>query len=282
MRSGGPKGKERLVNRRVMGSCCKLFSLYIDVVLLVFSFHSETSASKQSPTAFIFYHARSRNCEEKIEGLWTRCCWRLLRNVFLSIIRVTYSLLRYQGGLKTKYQISCSLNKRKQKYSKKNWKHSTMHEQRKNANVRNLVWKMMIQVWHGLWGIIPVSNEDSSPGLVSIHRVFPGVYFRLNCSPLQEISSWSSLSGLSSFSSSAREEVLAATPLSLPSITDKSPWDSNEICIFFCHSEFPYRIMHPFQNFLAVLPPPTLYKAETQEKFLIHASNIVCGVRGRG
>ena len=70
MRSGGPKGKERLVNRRVMGSCCKLFSLYIDVVLLLFfSFYSETSASKQSPTAFIFYHARSTNFEEKIEGL---------------------------------------------------------------------------------------------------------------------------------------------------------------------------------------------------------------------
>ena len=32
--------------------------------------------------------------------------------------------------------------------------------------------------------------------------------------------------------------------------------------------------------FLAVLPPPTLYKVETQKKFWIHASNIVCGVRG--
>ena len=32
--------------------------------------------------------------------------------------------------------------------------------------------------------------------------------------------------------------------------------------------------------FLAVLSPPTLYKVETQKKFWIHASNIVCGVRG--
>ena len=38
--------------------------------------------------------------------------------------------------------------------------------------------------------------------------------------------------------------------------------------------------MHPFRNFLADLPPPTLYKVETRKKFWIHASNIVCGVRG--
>ena len=35
-----------------------------------------------------------------------------------------------------------------------------------------------------------------------------------------------------------------------------------------------------FENFFAVLPPPTLYKVETRKKFWIHASNIVCGVRG--
>ena len=40
--------------------------------------------------------------------------------------------------------------------------------------------------------------------------------------------------------------------------------------------------MHPFRNFLAVLPLPTLYKAESPKKFWIHASNIVCGVRGAG
>ena len=34
--------------------------------------------------------------------------------------------------------------------------------------------------------------------------------------------------------------------------------------------------MHPFRNVLAVLSPPTLYNSE---KFSIHASNIVCGVR---
>ena len=38
--------------------------------------------------------------------------------------------------------------------------------------------------------------------------------------------------------------------------------------------------MQPFRKFLAVLPSPTLYKVETRKKFWIHASNIVCGVRG--
>ena len=44
---------------------------------------------------------------------------------------------------------------------------------------------------------------------------------------------------------------------------------------------FPLKTVHHFLNFLAVLPPPTLYKVEleTQNKFRIHASNIVCGVR---
>ena len=48
------------------------------------------------------------------------------------------------------------------------------------------------------------------------------------------------------------------------------------------NSRFPLKIVHPFRNFLAVLPPLTSYKVETREKFWIHASNIVCGVRGRG
>ena len=39
-------------------------------------------------------------------------------------------------------------------------------------------------------------------------------------------------------------------------------------------------LLHPFGNFLAVHPPPTLYKVETRKKFWIHASNVVCGVRG--
>ena len=45
-------------------------------------------------------------------------------------------------------------------------------------------------------------------------------------------------------------------------------------------SRFPLKTVHPFRNFLAVLPPPTLYKVETWKKFWIHASNNVCGVRG--
>ena len=50
---------------------------------------------------------------------------------------------------------------------------------------------------------------------------------------------------------------------------------------YFCViSQFPLKTVHPFRNFLAVLPPPTLYKVETWKKFRTHASNIVCGVRG--
>ena len=45
-------------------------------------------------------------------------------------------------------------------------------------------------------------------------------------------------------------------------------------------SRFPLKTVHPFRKFLAVLPPPTLYKIETRRKFWIHVSNIVCGVRG--
>ena len=45
-------------------------------------------------------------------------------------------------------------------------------------------------------------------------------------------------------------------------------------------SRFPLQTVHPFQKILAVLPPPVLYKVETANKFWIHASNIVCGVRG--
>ena len=45
-------------------------------------------------------------------------------------------------------------------------------------------------------------------------------------------------------------------------------------------SRFSLKTVHPFQNFLAVLSLPTLYKVETLKKFWIHASNIVCGMRG--
>ena len=33
-------------------------------------------------------------------------------------------------------------------------------------------------------------------------------------------------------------------------------------------SGFPHKTVHPFRNFLAVLPPPTLYKVETRKKNL--------------
>ena len=49
-------------------------------------------------------------------------------------------------------------------------------------------------------------------------------------------------------------------------------------CSRFC--EFHIKTVHPFRNFLAVLPPTTLCKVETRKKFWIHASNIDCGVRG--
>ena len=45
-------------------------------------------------------------------------------------------------------------------------------------------------------------------------------------------------------------------------------------------SPFPLKTVHHFRNFLALLPPPNLYKVETRKKFWIHPSNIVCGVRG--
>ena len=35
---------------------------------------------------------------------------------------------------------------------------------------------------------------------------------------------------------------------------DKSPWDS--AAIFFYHSGFPHKTVHPFRNVPAVLPPP--------------------------
>ena len=48
----------------------------------------------------------------------------------------------------------------------------------------------------------------------------------------------------------------------------KSHWDSSAIFIFFCHFSVPLKTVHPFRNFLAVLPPPTLYKVETRTKNL--------------
>ena len=45
-------------------------------------------------------------------------------------------------------------------------------------------------------------------------------------------------------------------------------------------SRFPLKTVRHFQNPLALLPSPTLYKVETRKKFWIHMSKIVCGVRG--
>ena len=45
-------------------------------------------------------------------------------------------------------------------------------------------------------------------------------------------------------------------------------------------SRFPLKTVRHFQNLLALLPSPTLYKVETRKKFWIHTSKIVCGVRG--
>ena len=47
----------------------------------------------------------------------------------------------------------------------------------------------------------------------------------------------------------------------------------------YSYSRFPLKAVHPFRNFLVVLPPPTQYKVETHKKFWIHASNIVFGVK---
>ena len=49
-------------------------------------------------------------------------------------------------------------------------------------------------------------------------------------------------------------------PLILTYNQDKSPWNSKATFIFFCHSWFPQKTVHPFQNFLAALPPPPYTK----------------------
>ena len=56
--------------------------------------------------------------------------------------------------------------------------------------------------------------------------------------------------------------------------------NSNAIFIFFFHSGFPHKTVHPFWIFLAVLPPPPYTMLKPGKKFWIHASNVVCGVRG--
>ena len=43
---------------------------------------------------------------------------------------------------------------------------------------------------------------------------------------------------------------------------------------------FPLKTVQRFRNFLAVLPSPPYTKLKLGKKVWIHASNIVCGVRG--
>ena len=53
-------------------------------------------------------------------------------------------------------------------------------------------------------------------------------------------------------------------------IIDKSPWDSDAIFIFFCHSGFPHQTVLPFRNFLAFLappPPPLPFNPIQKKKF---------------
>ena len=68
----------------------------------------------------------------------------------------------------------------------------------------------------------------------------------------------------------------------IQTIMDKSPWDTNAIFIFSVISGLPYKTERCFWNFLAVLPPSTLYKVETGKNsgYPVYASNFVCGVRG--
>ena len=54
----------------------------------------------------------------------------------------------------------------------------------------------------------------------------------------------------------------------IATILDKRPWDSTAIFIFSVISRFPLKTVQRFRNFLAVLPPPTLYKVETRKKIL--------------
>ena len=55
----------------------------------------------------------------------------------------------------------------------------------------------------------------------------------------------------------------------IETILDKSPWDSTAIFIFFSViCRFPLKTVQRFRNFVAVHPPPTLYKVKTRKKIL--------------
>ena len=68
-------------------------NLYTEVVLFFFSF--------KSPAVFIFYHARSTDFEDKIEGLWTGSiftghAWSYEILICFTLIQVTYSWHTYE------------------------------------------------------------------------------------------------------------------------------------------------------------------------------------------
>ena len=71
-----------------------------------------------------------------------------------------------------------------------------------------------------------------------------------------------------------------SVPRLLSMILNKSPWDNTAIIIFLCYFSVPSLNSSAFSKFCCSSPSPTLYKVETRKKFWIHASNIVCGVRG--
>ena len=45
-------------------------------------------------------------------------------------------------------------------------------------------------------------------------------------------------------------------------------------------SWFPLKTVHPFGHFVAVLPPPTLYKVETRKRILDTRPKLLVGFRG--
>ena len=76
-----------------------------------------------------------------------------------------------------------------------------------------------------------------------------------------------SLSSLS-FNASTKFCTAKRSCIGTRSILEKRPLDSTAIFIFFFSvvSRFPLKTVHPFRNFLAVLPPPPYTKLRTRKK----------------
>ena len=74
--------------------------------------------------------------------------------------------------------------------------------------------------------------------------------------------------------------TLSVVIILLSTIMDRSPWESNAIFFFFVILGSLIKQCILFEINFSCSSPPTLYKVEIQKKFWIHASNIVCGVRG--